>query len=162
MGTSASRRRFVTRLFLTILLVLLASTTSIIATVAWADSELLDALRNMTYPSEWTRSGQAPLKGGVYEELTAPGSASKIAIRLTDAVASGTIGGQKVTALVIVTETGGSGVFFDLYLAQRRESHWRVVDQAPLGDRIRDDQGRAGSHRARFGSPRCARWDLLP
>ena len=33
---------------------------------AWAEGELRESLRNMTYPSEWTRSGQAPLVGGVY------------------------------------------------------------------------------------------------
>ena len=35
--------------------------------------ELREALGNMTYPSEWTRSGQAPLVGGVYEEPAASG-----------------------------------------------------------------------------------------
>jgi hypothetical protein len=136
-GNSASRRRFATRFVPAILLVLLASTTSIRDTVAWANGELRDALRNMTLPSEWTRSGQAPLVGGVYEELTAKDLASKIVIRLTDAVASGTIGGQTVTALVIVTEPGGSGVFFDLYLVQQRDNHWRIMNRVYLGDRIR-------------------------
>jgi heat shock protein HslJ len=136
-GNSVSRRRFATGFFLAILLILLASTTSIIDTVAWANGELRETLRNMTFPSEWTRSGQAPLVGGVYEELTTKDSTSKIVIRLTDAVASGTIGGQTATALVIVTEPGGSGVFFDLYLVQQRENHWRIMDRAHLGDRIR-------------------------
>ena len=105
--------------------------------MAWANGELREALRNMTFPSEWTRSGQAPLVGGVYEEPAAQDSASKIVIRLTDSVAVGTIGGQTAAALVIVTDPGGSGVFFDLYLVQQRENRWRVVDRARLGDRIR-------------------------
>jgi heat shock protein HslJ len=116
---------------------LLISTAPIIDTGAWANGEPREALRNMTYPSEWTRSGQAPLVGGVYEEPAAQDSASKIVIRLTDSVAVGTIGGQTAAALVIVTDPGGSGVFFDLYLVQQRENRWRVMDRAHLGDRIR-------------------------
>ena len=136
-GGSASRRRFATGLFVAITLVLLTSTAPIVNTVAWANGELREALRNMTFPSEWTRSGQAPLVGGVYEEPAAQDSASKIAIRLTDSVAVGTIGDQTAAALVIVTDPGGSGVFFDLYLVQQRENRWRVMDHAHLGDRIR-------------------------
>ena len=105
--------------------------------MAWADDEFREALRNMTYPSEWTRSGQAPLVGGVYEEPVAPDSASKTVIRLTDSVAVGTIRDQTMAALVIVTEPGGSGVFYDLYLVRQGENHWNIVDRAHLGDRIR-------------------------
>jgi len=104
---------------------------------AWANSEPREAFRNMSYPSEWTRSRQAPLAGGVYEEPAAPGSASKIVIRLTDSLAVGTIGGQTMAALVIVTDPGGSGVFFDLYLARQMEPDWIIVDHTHLGDRIR-------------------------
>ncbi len=105
--------------------------------MAWAEGELREALRNMTYPSEWTRSGRAPLVGGVYEEPAAPGSASKIVIRLTDFVAVGRIGDQTMAALVIVTDPAGSGVFFDLYLVRQEENRWNIVDHAQLGDRIR-------------------------
>jgi hypothetical protein len=149
-GDSAGRWRSATELFVATTLVLFISTAPIIDTVAWANDELSEALRNMTFPSEWTRSGQAPLVEVVYEEPTAQDSASKIVIRLTDSVAVGTIGGQTAAALVIVTDPGGSGVFFDLYLMQQRENRWRVMDRAHLGDRIRPDR------------PRSARWDLLP
>jgi len=56
---------------------------------------------------------------------------------LTDSLAVGTIGGQTMAALVIVTDPGGSGVFFDLYLARQRENEWVIVDRTHLGDRIR-------------------------
>ena len=104
---------------------------------AWAESEPREALRNMTYPSEWARSGQAPLVGGVYEEPAAPGSASRIVIRLTESVAIGMIDGQTMAALVLVTDPGGSGVFFDLYLLREQENRWSIVDHVHLGDRIR-------------------------
>ena len=105
--------------------------------MAWTDGELREALGNMTYRSEWTRSGQAPLVGGLYEEPAAPGSASNIEIRLTDSLAVGRIGAQTMTALVIVTDPGGSGIFFDLYLVRQQENRWSIVDRAHLGDRIR-------------------------
>lgn len=107
------------------------------ATTAWAEGEPREALGNMTYPSEWTRSGQAPLVGGIYQEPATQGSASDIVIRLTDSLAIGRIGDQTMAALVIVTDPAGSGVFFDLYLVRWRENRWSVVDRARLGDRIR-------------------------
>jgi len=136
-GDSAGRLRFATGLFVATTLVMLISTAPIIDTVAWANGELSEALRNMTFPSKWTNSGQAPLVEGVYEEPAAQDSVSKIVIRLTDSVAVGTIDGQTAAALVIVTDPGGSGGFFDLYLVQLRENRWRVMDRAHLGDRIR-------------------------
>ncbi len=76
---SASRRRFATGFFSTILLVLLASTTSIIDTVAWANGELPDALRNMTLDRQfladlaairaWRREG-----GRLHMDLTGGGT----------------------------------------------------------------------------------------
>ena len=105
--------------------------------MAWADGEFRETLGNMTYPSTWTRSGQAPLVGGVYKEPAAPGSASNIVIRLSDSLVIGSIGDQTMAALVIVTDPGGSGIFFDLYLARQQENRWSIVDRAHLGDRIR-------------------------
>jgi heat shock protein HslJ len=118
-------------------LILLTCTPPIIDKVAWADGELREVLGNMTYPSGWTRSGHAPLVGGVYKERAAPGSAADIVIRLTDSVAVGRIGDQTMAALVTATDPGGSGIFFDLYLVRQRENHWNIVDRARLGDRIR-------------------------
>ncbi|OAI46704.1 hypothetical protein AYO43_05650 [Nitrospira sp. SCGC AG-212-E16] len=91
----------------------------------------------MTYPSDWTRSGHAPLVRGVYKEQAAPGSASNVMIRLSDPLAIGNIGDQRMAALVIVTDPGGSGIFSDLYLVRQQENRWSIVDRAQLGDRIR-------------------------
>jgi hypothetical protein len=136
-SASPTGRRFATGCLAAVTLVLLTITDPFGDMTAWADGALREALSNMTFPSEWTRSGQAPLVGGVYEEPAAQDSASKIVIRLTDSVAVGTIGDQTAAALVIVTDPGGSGVFFDLYLVQQLENRWRVMDRAHLGDRIR-------------------------
>ena len=104
--------------------------------MARTDGEVREALSNLTYPSQWTGSGQAPLVGGVYKEPAAPGSASNIVIRLADPVAIGIIGEQTMAALVIVTDSGGSGIFFDLYLVKEQDNRWSIVDRAHLGDRI--------------------------
>lgn len=136
-GDSRARRYCAARGLVALTLLLLPTAAPFGETTAWAEGELRESLRNMTYPSEWTRNGQAPLVGGVYKEPAAPDSAADIVIRLTDSVAVGTIGDQTMAALVIVTDPGGSGVFFDLYLVQRRENLWSVVDRARLGDRIR-------------------------
>lgn len=136
-GDSRTRRRCATKGLVALMLLVLPITAPIGNTTAWAEGELRESLRNMTYPSEWTRSGQAPLVGGVYKEPAASDSAADIVIRLTDSVAIGTIGGQTMAALVIVTDPGGSGVFSDLYLVRQRENRWSVVDRARLGDRIR-------------------------
>jgi heat shock protein HslJ len=136
-GDSRGRRCCATRGLVALILLVLPITAPLGNTMAWAAGELRESLRNMTYPSEWTRSGQAPLVGGVYKEPAAPDSAADIVIRLTDSVAVGTIGDQTMAAVVIVTDPGGSGVFFDLYLVRQRENRWSVVDRARLGDRIR-------------------------
>lgn len=136
-GDSAAGRRFGMGCLTAVTLLLLTIAAPCESMMAWAEGASREALRNMTYPSEWTRSGQAPLAGGVYEEPAAPGSASKIVIRLTDSLAVGTIGGQTMAALVIVTDPGGSGVFFDLYLVRQRKHDWVIVDHTHLGDRIR-------------------------
>ena len=136
-GDSRTRRCCATRGLVAITLFLLPVVAPFGNTMAWAEGELRESLRNMTYPSEWTRSGQAPLVGGIYKEPAATDSAADIVIRLTNSVAVETIGDQTMAALVIVTDPGGSGVFFDLYLVRQQENRWSVVDRARLGDRIR-------------------------
>jgi len=136
-GDSRARRCWATRSLIALMLLVLPITAPLGNTTAWAEGELRENLRNMTYPSEWTRSGQAPLVGGLYKEPAAPDSAADIVVRLSDSMAIGRIGGQTMAALVIVTDPGGSGVFFDLYLMRQGKNRWSIVDRARLGDRIR-------------------------
>lgn len=105
--------------------------------LAAADTELGPALRNMTYPTGYTHSGRAPLVDGRYEEPAVPGSASRIVVKATDFVAAGLLDKRDVATVVLVTDPGGSGVFFDLYVLERKSDGWSVVDHALLGDRIR-------------------------
>ena len=98
---------------------------------------LWEEFGNQTFPSEWTLSGTAPLKNGIYREPVAPGSATEIVIRLTRHWAIGNPDGRPAAAAVIVTEPGGSGSFYNLALLQRFGDGWEVTHHVLLGDRIR-------------------------
>jgi len=99
----------------------------------------LEMLRNARYQSDWTQNGVAVLTNGEYREPAAPGSAAEIVVSLSDKVAFGRLAGNAVdaAAVVLATNSGGSGVFIDLAI---------VIDQAgtpvnlanfPLGDRVK-------------------------
>ena len=76
----------------------------------------LEQLRNAEYASQWTRSGKAPLVNGQYRESAAPGAATEVVVKATDFYAMGDLDGDGSEDAVIVLESepGGSGVFFDL------------------------------------------------
>lgn len=98
---------------------------------------LMDALKNMEYKSEWTESGKAKLTNGEYREPAAPGSTSETAVTLTDNVAFGQLNGQDAAAVVLVTNTGGTGNFTDLAIVINQDGKPVNVAAAPLGDRVR-------------------------
>ncbi len=95
-------------------------------------------LQNATYPSEWTASGSAQLTGGQYEEEIAPGSASKIQIQMLDTMAYGDLDGDGFAdaAVILVTNGGGSGSFYELFAVLDRQGQPAPVASAMLGDRI--------------------------
>ncbi len=90
----------------------------------------------MTYRSTWRESGQVTLTKGVFRAPVAPGSAAELIVRLTDRQVFGTIGGKDVGAVVLITQAGGSGSFFDLALLTRKGDDWVNSDVASLGDRV--------------------------
>jgi hypothetical protein len=98
----------------------------------------LEQLRNTEYPSQWPASGLARLKNGVYLEPAAPGSVAEIAVRATSLHAFGDLDGDGATDAVIVLESdpGGSGVFFDLAAALNRGGQPLPLAAVALGDRV--------------------------
>ena len=68
----------------------------------------------VTFSSEWVQSENFQLKNGKYREPAAPGSASFVTISLTDHIAYGQSNGRKTAALILRTDSAGSGVFYDL------------------------------------------------
>jgi heat shock protein HslJ len=108
----------------------------------------LQALRNATYPSEFTQSGEAPLQDGVYQEQAAPGSASQVVVQYTPNTMLGTLSdGRPAAAVVLATNSGGSGTFYVLYLMDLSGEAPAALASTHLGDRVLINQvGLEGDH----------------
>ncbi|UCH23118.1 MAG: hypothetical protein JSU83_07905 [Deltaproteobacteria bacterium] len=87
--------------------------------------------------SSWTQSGNLQLTKGEYRETVMPGAASQIVVRLTDNVVVGKIGGKETAAVILVTNAGGSGTFYDLAFLIRKPQGWINTDVTHLGDRVK-------------------------
>jgi hypothetical protein len=95
-----------------------------------------ETLANMEYKSDWTQSGVAPLANGEYREQSAPGSATETVVQLAGDVAYGQLNGQDAAAVILVTDPGGSGTFYDLAVVVEQEDAPVNLDTAFLGDRV--------------------------
>jgi heat shock protein HslJ len=94
-------------------------------------------LDRITVRSERFPSGAVTLKNGEYRESAAAGSAATKTIKLSDQRAIGSVLGRDAAAVVIVTDPGGSGTFFDLALLFKKNGGWANVDTVFLGDRVK-------------------------
>jgi hypothetical protein len=106
------------------------------ADVGVEDPALVEALRNAEYKSEWTKSGTVQLAGGEYREQAAPGSATETVVMLTDQIAVGELNGQPAAAVILVTDPGGSGTFYDLAVVVEQDGQLVNVATTTLGDRV--------------------------
>lgn len=95
------------------------------------------ALRNATYPTSLALRTVA-LHDGVFEMEAAPGSASRIVVRLVDLAAFGDLDGDRQTdaAVVLVTSAGGTGTFVDLAVVRNEDGSAVPIARALLGDRV--------------------------
>jgi hypothetical protein len=100
------------------------------------DPALVEALRNAEYKSEWTKSGVVQLAGGEYREQAAPGSATETVVMLTDQVAVGELSGQPAAVVILATDPGGSGTFYDLAVVIEQDGQLVNVATTTLGDRV--------------------------
>lgn len=87
---------------------------------------------NATYPSENTASGSLTLANGHYED------SDLVNADLDGLAAIGDVDGDGVEdrAVLLVTSTGGSGVFRELYVLRRQGGALVVSAPALLGDRV--------------------------
>ena len=93
-------------------------------------------LANIEYKSDWIQSGTAPLTDGEYREQAAPGSATETVVMITEHIAHGQLNGQDAAAVVLVTDPGGSGTFYDLAVVVEQDGAPVNVATTLLGDRV--------------------------
>ena len=91
----------------------------------------------MTYSSEFTQAGTAPLEDGKYEEEAAPGSATKTEVMLLpEYTALGELNEPAAAAVILATNPGGSGTFIDLAVVTEQDGVPTNVATTNLGDRV--------------------------
>jgi heat shock protein HslJ len=103
---------------------------------AEATAQLQAELGNLAYTGTSVFTGTVQLTNGVYTETVAPESAMVTSIELTDFVAVGELNGQPAAAAILVSTTGGSGVFYDLAVVTQQDGQWTNVATTFLGDRV--------------------------
>jgi len=91
----------------------------------------------IVFLSGWTKSGKVRFSNGEYREPAAPGSATELIVKLTDQRAFGILDGKEAGAVILVTDPGGSGSFYDLALLVKGPEGWTNQSIFFLGDRIR-------------------------
>ena len=102
--------------------------------LAGADTRVLEQL---TLRSSVYTDSPVVLRDGEFRRPAAPGSASEIVVRLTGIGAFGRLNGADIGALVVATETGGSGTFRELALLIRGDRGWVNSHSVLLGDRVK-------------------------
>ncbi len=95
-----------------------------------------EALRNAEYQSEWTEDGVAQLVDGEYRKPIMEGSATETVIQLVS-ITFGDLDGDGVAdaAVILVTNPGGSGTFYDLIAVLNRDGEPEHIAIIALGDR---------------------------
>lgn len=98
----------------------------------------LKQLQNAEYASQWSKSGRVQLTDGQFREGAAPGAATEILVRATEFSALGDLDGDGIGDGVMVLESdpGGSGVFFDLIAVLNRAGQPVTLAPVALGDRV--------------------------
>lgn len=92
---------------------------------------------NITFLSSWTQSGKVQLANGEYREAAPPDSATQTVVKLTDYIAIGKLNEKDAAAVILITDPGGSGTFYDLALLVKGLQGWINQDVAFLGDRVK-------------------------
>src|SRR3954468_12452702 len=95
-----------------------------------------DALRNIAYPSQYTLAGSAPLRDGKYDQRADLGgdlgAKNPAVVSFTSAAI-----GDNYSAVLLATNTGGSGIFLTLHLVTVQAGVPQAGPGLFLGDRWR-------------------------
>ncbi len=96
------------------------------------------SLGELSYPLDYVESGLVDLHGGRFVSAPDPLAGTRITVQLSTWAVSGDLDGdgQPDSAVVLITDTGGTGVFYDLAVVRNREGQPGAVSVLHLGDRI--------------------------
>ena len=99
----------------------------------------LEQLKNLEFSSQFALSGMARLQEGIFKEPAAPNSASQVLIQLADLFQQGDLDGDgnPDAAVLIFSNSGGSGTFVDLAAVLQSPDGPRHAASALLGDRVK-------------------------
>lgn len=94
-------------------------------------------LASLTIRSTVYRISPVTLTRGQFRTPAAPDSTSEVVVKLTDIQAFGTLSGESVGTVVVVTTLDGTGTFYELALLINNAQGWTNTDTVLLGDRVR-------------------------
>lgn len=100
------------------------------------DAETMDILSNLAYSNTALLTDTIQLVNGVYTTTVVPDGATVASVELTDIAAAGELNGQPSYAVILVSNGGGSGMFYDLAVVAEVEGAWTNVATTGLGDRV--------------------------
>jgi hypothetical protein len=106
-----------------------------------------NALKNLEYRSKWSAKGKIKLRDGIYQEKIVPESATELVIKLSDRTGFGDLNGDGLedAAVILVSDHGGSGTFYDLAAVINSRGKAKHVAGAFLGDRVKVEEVRVRS-----------------
>ena len=94
-------------------------------------------LENAEYSSLSMYKGKVKLSRGLYRTKAAKGSATETIVALTNHIAFGKAANKEGSAVILVTNTGGSGFFYDLAFMVKEKGKQINIATTALGDRVK-------------------------
>jgi hypothetical protein len=96
-------------------------------------------LKRGEYRSEWSAKGKIKLNDGMYKEKILHESATELVITLSDQMAFGDLNGDGAedAALILISDPGGSGTFYDLAAVINSNGKPICAASVSLGDRVK-------------------------
>jgi len=96
-----------------------------------------EALRNATYSLDSFQGMKVKLTDGRFEGHPGDNEASQITVGMLNKTASGSIGGSAAAAVILYSNSGGTGTFLDLALVLEKDGTASNIATVNLGDRVR-------------------------
>jgi len=102
----------------------------------------INELKSGEYGSEWSAKGKIKLSDGIYKEKIAPDSATELVVKLSDRIAFGdlNVDGAEDAAVILISDPGGSGTFYDLAAVISSNGRAKHAASAFLGDRVKVEE----------------------